>query len=190
MSPSDQELLERVQNIIAEVLRIPIDRVKPDSLLGEDLGAESMDFVDIQFRLEVDCAVQFYQGSVIEKLSELLAPRILEENGLLTSFGAAILRRRMPEVDPARVREGQPAARVEAYYTPRTWVRVIKELLSARPQLCPRCGSDHFSIVSPSVLLCQGCRNEIQCPTGEEVLEAWARNATASLEGLQKPTGR
>ena len=54
MIPGDQQILEQVQKIIAEVLRIPQDQVTPDSQLGEDLGGESLDFVDLQFGLETD----------------------------------------------------------------------------------------------------------------------------------------
>jgi len=172
---SDQKILDRVQSIIAEVLRIPVEQVTPDSLLGENLGAESLDFVDIQFRLETDYEVEFYQGIMLDKLAELLAPQKLEENNLLTQFGAVVLRLRMPEVDPVRLQEGQPAAGFETLYTPRTWVRVIKELLSARPQECPNCQSDQLRTAKPSVLVCQKCRTEIRCPTGEECLEAWGR---------------
>ena len=186
MIPSDQQILERVQKIIAEVLRIPQDQVTPNSLLGEDLGAESLDFVDIQFQLETNCEVEFYQGGTVDKLAELLAPEKLEENELLTSFGAAVLQARMPEVDPARLQQGQPASGIESLYTPRTWVRVIKEILSARPRACPKCGSDQLKIVRPSVLLCQACRNEINCPTGEECLEAWAKNVAGALQGPHK----
>jgi acyl carrier protein len=63
---SDQQILDRVQRIIAEVLRIPVEQVTSDSLLGENLGAESLDFVDIQFRLETDYEVEFYQGIMLD----------------------------------------------------------------------------------------------------------------------------
>ena len=186
MIPSDQEILQRIQEIVAEVLRIPVEQVTPDSLLGEDLGAESLDFVDIQFGLETDFEVEFHQGSTVDKLAELLAPQKLEENDLLTSFGAAVLQARMPEVDPARLQEGQPAAVGESLYTLRTWVRVIKEILSARPQQCSKCGSDQLKIVKPSVLLCQTCQNEVYCPTGEQCVEAWAKDVAGSLQELHK----
>ena len=180
MIPSDEQVLERVRAAVAEVLRIPADQIKPNSLLGDELGAESLDFVDIQFRLETDCGVEFFHGSMVEKLSEVLAPQQLEEQGLLTAFGAAVLRRRMPEVDPARLAAGQPTAGIEALFTPQTWVRVIKELLTARPQVCPSCKSDRLKVGKPSVLLCQSCRVEIRCPIGEECLEAWAKNVAVS----------
>lgn len=187
---SDERILGRVQTIIAEVLRIPVAEVTPDSLVGQDLGAESLDFVDIQFRLETEYGVRFYQGSALEKLTDLLAPLKLEENGLLTSLGAALFRLRLPEVNPARLEEGQPAAGIEALYTPRTWVRVVKELLAARPSACPKCDSDRLKVVKPSLLLCESCQTEIHCPGGEECLEAWASKMAESVAGLQRSSGR
>src|SRR5437899_602124 len=106
----------------------------------------------------------------------LFADRKLEVNGLLTSFGAAVLRQRMPEVDHARLREGQAVAGIEAMFTPRTFARTIKEMLSARPQACPKCPSNQLRLVRPMVLLCEECRSEIHCPTGEECMEACARS--------------
>ena len=117
---------------------------------------------------------------MLDKLAELLAPQKLEKNNLLTQFEAAVLRSES-EVDPARLQAGRPAAGFEALYTPRTWVRVIKELLSARSKECPNCRSDQLRIAKPSVLVCQKCRTEIRCPTGEECLEAWGKSVAESL---------
>jgi acyl carrier protein len=190
MIPSDEQLSERVRKIIAEILQLPVEEVTPDSVLGAELGATSMDFVETQFRLEVDFEVEFYKGSVVEKLAEIFAPQKLEAGGLLTPFGATVLRMRMPEIDPARLFEGKPVAGIEAMYTPRTWVRVVKELLNAGPKTCPNCGSDQVQAVKPSVSLCQKCRTEIRRPSGEECIEAWARSAAESLQSVHNRGAR
>ncbi len=49
---SDAELPEAVRQLVAEVLIVPLERVGLDSALGPDLGAESIDFLDLVFRLE------------------------------------------------------------------------------------------------------------------------------------------
>ncbi len=188
MIPSDEKILDAVQKLVAEVLRISVEDVTIDSLLGDELGGESMDFVDIQFRLETDCGIEFYHGNIVEKLSELLAPKKLDENGLLTPWGAAVLQRRMPEISPARLGEGMPAVGIEAFFTPRTFIRLVKEIISARPEVCPQCQSDQFKVVRPSVLACEACHTEVQCPTGEECLEAWARKVAPSLREIQPST--
>ena len=45
-------LLEAVRGIVAEVLMVPRDSVQPDSALVANLGAESIDFLDLIFRIE------------------------------------------------------------------------------------------------------------------------------------------
>lgn len=47
-----EKLGELVRRIIAEVLMVPVERVRPETVLVIELGAESIDFVDLVFRLE------------------------------------------------------------------------------------------------------------------------------------------
>jgi acyl carrier protein len=180
--PTDQEIYECVRQAITSIREDLGDRLTIDSELGEELGLESLDYVDIEFRLETTFGVEFYHGSALEKLSELLAPRRLEENGFLTSDGAAVLRLRLPEVDPDRLRPGLPVAGIEAKFTPRTWIRVVKELVHARPQRCPSCGTERLDVIKPSLLRCAGCGSEVRSPDGEECLAIWAGTVSALLE--------
>ena len=187
--PNDEDIYLSVRKAIAETLRQPEEVVTPDSRLGEDLGGESLDFVEIEYRLETEFGVEFYHGNAIERLGELLTPRELERDGLLTGFGAAVLRLRLPEIDPGRLCEGRPVTGIQASFTPRTWVRAVKELLEARPTSCPHCGSDQLVVAEPSVLCCDACDREVACPDGEICLVAWARRVTPQLEELQPKTG-
>ena len=49
---ASDKLPDLVRQIIAEVLMVPREQVRPDSALIADLGAESLDFLDLLFRLE------------------------------------------------------------------------------------------------------------------------------------------
>jgi len=51
-TPVRTELDERVREVIAEVLMIGLNSVHPESVLIDDLGAESIDFLDLVFRIE------------------------------------------------------------------------------------------------------------------------------------------
>jgi acyl carrier protein/ribosomal protein L37AE/L43A len=188
--PTDQEIYECVRQAITAIRQDLGDHLTLDSELGEELGLESLDYVDIEFRLETTFGVEFYHGSAVERLSELLAPRQLEEDGLLTADGAAVLRLRLPEIDPERLRAGQPVAGIEAKFTPRTWIRVVKELVHARPQHCQSCGSEHLEVMKPSILRCTSCGIELRSPDGEECLVMWASTVPASLpERMELRTG-
>jgi acyl carrier protein len=173
VSIDEQEIYREVRSAIADTLRISGQQVTPDALLFHDLGAESLDFVDIEFRLETHFGVELYHGSAVERIAELLAPQLMEEQGTLTPFGARVLRKRMPEVRPESLQSGQSAGSIEDAFTARTFVRIVREVLEARPRSCPRCGGSDLANIKPSVLLCRSCDVEIRCPTGEDCLQQW-----------------
>ena len=52
MAQSKDEIFKRVQEVLVDALGVDEDEVKPEASLREDLGAESIDFLDISFRLE------------------------------------------------------------------------------------------------------------------------------------------
>ena len=58
MKPMDAELRQAVVRIISEVLVVPEQAVRPDSALVTELGAESIDFLDLIFRLEEQLGVR------------------------------------------------------------------------------------------------------------------------------------
>jgi acyl carrier protein len=180
--PTDQEIFECVRQAITEMRPDLASQLTLDSKLGAELGLESLDYMELEFQLETTFGIEFYHGSAIEKLSELLAPRQLEDNGLLTEDGAAVLRLRLPEVDPDRLVSGLPVAGIEAKFTPRTWIRVVHELLQARPPRCGSCGSERLDVLKPSVLRCASCGTELRSPAGDECLTMWASTVRGQLE--------
>ena len=184
-SPTEQQIYDQVRHAVADILRLPVDRITKDARLGEDLGMESIDYVDLQFRLESEFGIQLYPGSAVDRLRELLAPNPLETDGLLTPFGASVLRLRLPEIDRDRLREGQPAAGIEALFTSMTWVRVITELLDARPEKCPHCQASDLEATKPAGLTCTSCDREVPCPDGEACLVAWAETVPKRIGELR-----
>lgn len=177
----EKQILQQVQSIIAETLRISPEEVKPGMALGHELGAESLDFVDIIFRIQSEFKIHFYEGGLIEKLSEVFGPEVLSDGDRLTDLGAEVLRRRMPEVDPSKINPGMSATSIGSLYTPATFVRLSKELIEAGPRVCSSCGSTNLKATAPSLLLCQACRAEVLTPTQEELVEAWAKRTSKSL---------
>ena len=64
-----QEIIKNVRSIIAQALKVSESEVTPDSSLIRDLGAESIDFLDIVFRLEKTFKIKIPKGELFpEKL--------------------------------------------------------------------------------------------------------------------------
>ncbi len=189
MKYTDDQIVQIVREEIADALKVPLEEVKPDSVLIDDLDAMSIDFVDIMFRLETKFNVTFHPGNPLDRMAEAVNPDALSRKGHLTDLGAEIIRLRMPEIDASSVSPGMPAGNVQALYQTSTWIRAVKELLDARPGSCPSCGSQDLEPVRPSVLQCRACEVEVKCPTQGELLGVWASEHLSSAPGSEDGSG-
>ena len=104
----EKEIYEKVSEAIVEALGLEPDEVEPNSVLFDDLGAESLDLLDIVFRLEKTFSIKIPRGGIQEDM--LAAEGVKEEDvvveGALTAMGAEKLRERMPEVEKEKINEG------------------------------------------------------------------------------------
>lgn len=95
---TEQEILAKVRDTLVDALGVDDDEVTPEATLIGDLGAESIDFLDIVFRLEKNFAIKIPRGELFpENLS--LADQSLVKDGLVTTDGIAELRKRLPHAN-------------------------------------------------------------------------------------------
>src|SRR5215207_6666924 len=87
---SVQSIDSRVRDIVANALDVPVDRVRQHSSLINDLNAESIDFIDIVFRLESEFAIEIPQ-------EEIWQGSIDVSDDATMQAGIARLRAAMPE---------------------------------------------------------------------------------------------
>jgi acyl carrier protein len=106
MAMSRDEIYKKVQGILVETLGVDEEEVTPTATLREDLGAESIDYLDIAFRLEkaftVDPAHPFKipRGELFpENLPALMSDERYVKGGVITPEGIAELKKRMPYSD-------------------------------------------------------------------------------------------
>lgn len=95
--PSQNEIFEKVRGVLTEALGVDEDEVTTDATLIGDLGAESIDFLDIVFRLEKSFDIKISRGDLFPE--DVLASPDYVQNGKLTDAGVAELRKRVPFVN-------------------------------------------------------------------------------------------
>lgn len=97
MAMSRDEIYEKVKGVLVDALGVDDDEVTPNAVIRDDLGAESIDFLDIMFRLEKTFGIKIPKG---EMLPENVAsdPEIVQ-NGVVTPKGIATLKSKMPHSD-------------------------------------------------------------------------------------------
>jgi acyl carrier protein len=127
----EDAVYEKVVEEFCEALGLDEDEIEPDSTVIEDLGAESLDFLDIAFRLERAFGIKVPRGE-IQRSAEATAGEEFEVEGKLTAAGAEALRKAMPEVDPDQIEEGFPVRDIPQLFTVRTFHSMVLKLLAEK----------------------------------------------------------
>jgi acyl carrier protein len=96
--PTQEEIYTKVSDTLVEALNVEPEDIKPTSTLQGDLGAESIDFLDIVFRLEREFGIKIPRGELFPESIFQGDPEFVQ-NGKVTDKGLQELRERMPFAD-------------------------------------------------------------------------------------------
>jgi len=99
---TQDEIYRKVKGILVEALNADDDQVTPTARLQGDLGAESIDFLDIVFRLEREFGIKIPREELFPESIFQGDPGLVAD-GKVTPAGLAALRQQMPFADPAQL---------------------------------------------------------------------------------------
>jgi len=106
MPPTKEEVFEKVQEALVDALGVDDDEVTPEATMVGDLGAESIDFLDIVFRLEKAFDIEIPRSELFPE--DILTSAEYVQDGKVTEAGIAELKERMPFADLSKF-ESNPA---------------------------------------------------------------------------------
>jgi acyl carrier protein len=98
MAMSRDEIFGQVQEVLVDALGVDDDEIMAEATLMGDLGAESIDFLDIVFRLEKAFGVKIPREELFPAESLMNNPELIS-NGKFTEIGLAELRDKVPHTD-------------------------------------------------------------------------------------------
>jgi acyl carrier protein len=115
----------KVAQIIADALGVDAAQVKLDVPLIEGLDAESIDFLDLVFRLERAFGVKIPRGKIVEDARGDLPESDFEQKGIVTNAGLQRLREFLSEVPAERFGTPLKSADIPRLFTPETFCKVV-----------------------------------------------------------------
>ena len=115
----------KVAETVADALGCDVADVKPDVSLIEDLDAESIDFLDMVFRLERAFKIKIPRGKIVENARGTLTEAEFEQNGIVTEVGLAQLRSYLSEVPPERFRTPTKVKDIPRLFTTETFCKLV-----------------------------------------------------------------
>jgi acyl carrier protein len=124
------EIFVKVRDLLVDSLAADEDDVQLTSRLTKDLGAESIDFLDIVFKLEQAFGLKIPQGELFPE-GATQDPRFVQD-GRLTGEGIAALKTKMPHVDFSNFEKDPQVAKVAEVFTVETLVRFVEAKLAQK----------------------------------------------------------
>ena len=120
-----QSVYPKVRSIIADVLAIDEDTISPNSRLIADLGAESIDFLDLVFQLEKEFSIKIPRGQLEKNARGELSEEEFAKSGVMTAAGLQALRHYFDEVPAEHFKENMKLNEIPMLFTVETFCKLI-----------------------------------------------------------------
>jgi acyl carrier protein len=114
-----------VAETMADALGCDVEDIKIDVSLIEGLDAESIDFLDMVFRLERAFKIKIPRGKIVENARGTLTEAEFEQNGIVTEAGLVQLRAYLSEVPPERFRTPTKVKDIPRLFTTETFCKLV-----------------------------------------------------------------
>ena len=127
--PSRDEIFEKVKTALVDALGVDDDEVTPGATMVGDLGAESIDFLDIVFRLEKSFGIKIPRGELFPE--DVLSSTEFVSNGKVNAAGLAALKARMPFYDLTKFEQNPSVQNFPNMLTVEDMVRYVQSKVGA-----------------------------------------------------------
>ena len=114
-----------VAETMADALGCDLEDIKLDVSLIEGLDAESIDFLDMVFRLERAFKIKIPRGKIVENARGTLTEAEFESGGIVSDAGMAQLRAYLSEIPAERFKTPMKAKDIPRLFTPETFCKLV-----------------------------------------------------------------
>ena len=126
--PTKEEIMAvypTVAATIADALGCDVEEVTLEASLVEDLDAESIDFLDLVFRLERGFKLKIPRGKVVEEARGDLSEAEFEDKGMVSEAGLERLRSFLTEISPDRIQAPMRSDDIPRLFTAETFCKMV-----------------------------------------------------------------
>jgi acyl carrier protein len=120
-----ESVFPKVREIVADVLVLEEDEVRKDSRLIADLGAESIDFLDLVFQLEREFKIKIPRGQLEKNARGVLSEDEFEKAGVITDAGMAVLKTYLSEVPTDYFKANMKSNEIPSLFTVETFCKLV-----------------------------------------------------------------
>ncbi|MCG8406036.1 MAG: acyl carrier protein [Phycisphaerales bacterium] len=123
MMMNRDECFDKVKEVLVDALGVDDDEIKEEATLTGDLGAESIDFLDIVFRLEKTFGIKIPRGELFP--DDILNNPEYVDGGKMTPKGLETLKGAMPHADFSDFEADPDVSKMPNLFTVKTIVNYV-----------------------------------------------------------------
>lgn len=170
---SEETVFKELKKAIVETLQVDEGAIKPESSFTNDLGAESLDFLDINYRLEQSFDIKMARHFVLEHIEEMFGEgTAIDDDGRLTENAVKLMNLRYDENMP-ELEVGMDMDDVPAMVTVESFSKGVMDILNSLPEQCPKCGSTEWKSEDGMKVSCGSCGESGAYVNGDDLIVDW-----------------
>ncbi|MBI5102575.1 MAG: hypothetical protein HZB33_12180 [Nitrospirae bacterium] len=170
---TEEKVIEEVKKAVAETLSSDPSGIEADNSMIKDLGAESLDFLDINYRLEQTFGIKMARHFILEHIEDMFGEgAAIDENGQLTEKAVLFLKARYGDKFPG-FSAGMDMDEVPSLFTIRTMAGGVMDILETLPEKCGKCGSASWKADGGVKVGCGSCGEAAVYTTGDDLIKQW-----------------
>lgn len=172
-----EKVEDEVKNALAATLRIEADSIDMDASIVNGLQATSIDFLDINFRLENAFGIQVATQLLLDHVEEQLGEgKAIDGNNQITPAAAELLRLYFGDLEG--IKAGMYADEIPTLVTPRIVADGMLKILDNLPEACT-CGASEWKSEDGAKVVCGSCGAEAEYPDGDTLVTKWINDVEA-----------
>jgi acyl carrier protein len=169
---TEEQVFNELKKAIVETLRVDEAAIKPESSLINDLGAESLDFLDVNYRLEQAFGIKLARHFVLEHVEEMFGEgSAIDEDGRLTDKAIELLKVRYSG-NVFNLSAGMDMDEIPALVTAGTMSGGVMDVLDSLPGKCPGCGNSAWKAEGVRIK-CGSCGADAAFKNGDDLIKEW-----------------
>ncbi len=161
-----------VRQAIATTLRKEADAIDMNASIKSALGATSLDFLDINFRLENTFGVRLASQMLVDHVEEEFGEGIaVDRDDKLTESAATLMRMYLGDNDDLKA--GMFRDEIPDLVTPKIIAESVEAIVGELPEACPSCGASSWGSADGAKVICTNCNKDAAYPDGDELTKRW-----------------
>jgi acyl carrier protein len=181
---SAERVSAEVSQALVETLRVDSAKIRPESSIVRDLGAESLDFLDVNYRLETAFGIRMARHFFLEHMEEIFGEgSAVDDNGRLTERALALVRERYPEAEVGEPGASLDMDEVAGLITVRALTTTVMSILDTLPERCT-CGASAWRSADGMRIVCGSCGEPASFTNGDELIRQWLLAPPAAADDV------